>query len=300
MLNIKQLIYFTLSIFIVACASYDKREVAAPTNAIQHQVNVLSTWSEGTEIEEIRKNTDWYESWRFELIEKNLHLGLFNVENPETRATFGMYFENGKLVSLLSNNDADFLLDCLTPFNRNGEHWVSDGLLRYKPWVAKHSIIGNKKALAASGVFYEYAENTKFDATLRSIDNAAGQILTAVVYAPFILPALPFMLGNVDSAELQQSHIEKLHAFFGTIKIGQNKPILHDFPPDSIFYINGITIYQYNTGSFAFGLRANKVVMIEDPAVLELYERQKNYGKKFYSRNNCQDLVVASQQNGAK
>lgn len=296
----KKFISLLLCLSIASCASYNRREVPPPLDAVRQQVKVLSTWSEGMEIQKIAKEIEWHVFWRAELIEAGRDLKFIYAENPATRGNFGMYFEDRTLVSLLTKDDADFLRDCLTPFNHDGKHWAKNGLLQYLPWVSRHSILGNRKALSASGVFREYEDNSEIGQVRRKIDDAAATVLTAVVYAPFFLVSIPFMFEAGALAEEKMAYVERVHAFLNSIELGQVTPSIREYQPDATFLINDMDVYQYDIGSFAFGTQGGKVIMIESPAVLELYERQMNYGGKFYSRNTCQDLIMNPRHNVAK
>lgn len=288
---LKKLCYLILSLSMVSCASYERIRVPPPDNAIQEQVRVLSSWHKGMEFEKANQAINW-RIWKYYgILENGKKLKFINVTNPETRGAFGLFISDNRLLSLLSGDNAEFLWDCLLPFNQHGQHWAVGGLEQYLPWVKSNSILGNKKMLAVGGVFREYSDKSTSMEIRRTIDDVLGKTVAVIVYAPFFLVALPVMAFQRDAYTAKRLDLARVRGFQDAITLGTTAPSLDNYPPDRIFKLDRMTVYQYDIDRFAFGVKNDKVVMVESPAAMKIYNQQRYRSEKIHSRNNCQALT---------
>lgn len=280
------------SCLLAACASYETVEQGPSAEAVNQQISVLMGWKKGMDISDMQGEIAWHIDWSYQTIEANGTWKFYYIHNLATYGSFGLLFHNDRLDSMVASTDGRHVVDCLTPYNLSGQHWLTHGLAPYEDWLVARAIFGDPQALASSGKSIVFAHDTKLDQSKRNFDQAAGNAMAAIVYAPFLLVYAPFAASENQTRNAQQNFVDSEAAFEQSIKLGQTAPQQAKYPADTQFDINGIHVLQYNVGSFAYGVRDGDVVMIESPAMLELYARfqRAQMNTDEFKRQDCASL----------
>jgi len=282
-MRMKVIVLILLSSVITSCANRYQEVIITPTEEeLAAQEKVLRSFFLGQDKQEVLKLTTLLNHHFFEVMENHHTYSFSTIYNAKTNMTFGLYFEDDKLVSFLSDDDSNRLFSCRTMFNTNGYHWLAFGIAPYSYWITSRDQL-------KGGMDYR-AFNTRIHREQSDLAHAFETAINLIGYSPFIILASPMMLYEALSDEKDKNKDRDNTAILPTMKIGDSESYLLNKlgPPDVINRVNGSKVFTYNSQSYSFGLNGGQVVWRESYSMFELYNRQKEYGT--YGDEDCGTL----------
>lgn len=202
---------FLISCFIIACAS----NKVSNNNTINKlgveyyrdsQQKWLASLKEGMSLEDALKQVLPYQNYFFQRKE-NAHLFQYSEGiYPETRMLFGLFFEDGKLTSLLLDQAVNDLSNCrrdLPKYNFT-DLWHTKDFEKTISWIREQNRLGGKY----DDVSTEYRPDNSDGS-----GNVTEGIITALFFAPFapaVLMAMPFIPEDKSDYYKNPEHLHEL------------------------------------------------------------------------------------------
>lgn len=278
----------TLCFLIISCTS-NNPTIQPSEESINKQENLLKKIYIGQDEKELGTILTLKNYPFFEVVEDGISYRYQNYHNIETNISLGVFFLEGKLVSIISEDDSQDLFSCRTPFKTNGNHWLKHGVRPYSEWIIEKNKLKDDFNYRA----YKLITNTKKSKTHQNIEGVA----TLIAYSPLLVIGSPFILyawatGEFEEDEKKGVELQSKFKFAQNVTIGtptEELSIKLGLPTRSDT-INGDLALSYYDTDHTFGVRDNKVIWIESPSMFELHSRQLQYGDSFYGNATCANL----------
>lgn len=276
-----------ICLFISSCSTtklvYPSKEI------IDRQEESLRKLYIGQSFQDVSRIIELHNNNHFEVLETADHHLYFNYNNYETKLLVGVYFVNGKLASILSQENSVTLFACRTMFKTTGRHWLSKGMKPYSDWITSRNALNNN---------FNYRENHPSRAPKSKLEKTAGDIAMFVGYSPVLIASSPFVLFSWNSGDMAEDK-KKAKQVNSKIELASSIPLGTDYDsviralgkPSKESKINNTLIIYYDDLRYTFGVNESNVVIWKEPiSMLELFERQQRFGGKVYGKYNCGEL----------
>ena len=284
----QHLILLIVAILTTSCSSTNKI-IYPSVDAIDKQEATLRQIYIGQSIKELSSIIPLQSYHHFEVLEdKNSYLYL-NYNNYETNNSYGLYFMNGKLISVISEKDSVTLFACRTMFKTNGEHWLNYGVQPYSNWLIERNTL-NKD-------FNYRAHKPSRSSKSKSHQTAEG-IATLVAYSPLLVIGSPFIIyswasGGMEEDETKQQKKITQRELAASITLGTKYQTI----TDSLGYPNRTDTVNHNLSLsyfelyYTYGINDGDIVIWkESTSMHELFQRQRKLGDILYGDEECGSL----------
>jgi hypothetical protein len=185
-----------ISYFITACAGNQtsNHTTISAEEIEQHRDNQqkwLSGLQEGMSMEDSLRQVLSYQQYFFQYKENGILFQYMQGQNPITGMVFGLFFEDGRLTSLLLDQAVnDFYFCRYNLYVLHGDNWLPSGFQAASTWIKLQSRLGDKY----NDVSTSYQQNQQ-NANDSGIMEKVGDGVEIATYLPMIAVFLPFYLG---------------------------------------------------------------------------------------------------------
>jgi hypothetical protein len=284
----KTVTVIALCFLIFSCTS-NNPTIRPSEESINKQENLLKKIYIGQDEKEVGAILPLNNYHFFEVVEDGIRYRYQNYHNIETNISLGVFFLEGKLASIISEDESQELFSCRTPFKTNGDHWLKHGVRPYSEWIIEKNKLNDGFNYRA----FKLRTDTKKSEAHQNIEGVA----TLIAYSPFLVIGSPFILYAWATGEFEKDEKKRIE-FQSKIEFAQNVSIGTPIEELSIKLgaptrsdtVNGDLALSYYDVYHTFGVSDNKVIWIESPSMLELYNRQLQYGESFYGNATCENL----------
>jgi hypothetical protein len=199
-----------ISFLITACAGNktSKHTSISPEEIKQHHNNQqkwLSGLQENMSLEDALKDVFSYQQYLFQYKEKGKLFQYFQGQYPITGMLFGLFFENGRLTSLLLEQAVTDFTVCRLNLGDQEDAWPQNGFQATASWIRQQSRLGDEYGDIATA----YKQNTNNSGVV-----SAGDIVEIAAYIPFfavapgVLVVMPFLPDKSEKLRERASQIK--------------------------------------------------------------------------------------------
>ena len=198
-----------------------------------------------------------YQQYSFELLANNIIYQYVQGQYPATNLLFGVYFEDGKLISLVLDQDVtDF--DRCRPTDRHGkQYWLlSQDMEAVSAWFRLRDQLGS-----------DLNRRDRHPAASHDNSMSAADMFEAATYLPIIAIALPIYAADQIAGGLQSESkmAEEAKYYVETasrieLKTTEDELLRLMGVPDYKYQAAQVEVWSYNLPAMAFGL-VDKVIM---------------------------------------
>lgn len=282
----KSPIMVCLVYLLTACSSTYQAKDIPSDEAITTQEGALKKIFKGQPKNDVLKLMSYSISHSFDVIEGEDSYSYKELQNFDTNVAFGLYFENEELEAVILDDDVNDLFSCRTLFKTNRKHWLSHGIEPYQNWI-------RSKDHLTRGL--DYRINHPQIVTKQKVsDKIIENTLSAIVYAPFLVAAAPFVIHDEITGQTDKKRTlfsERLDlAKAVAIRTTEEDILAKLGQPDQIDYVAKTKVLTYYGPSYSYGIENGVVLWKEQFSMFELYNRQFDYGSTFYGKTDCGSL----------
>ena len=268
---------------LIGCATSNLEPAPAVTQQMLfEQEQMFDSVYVGQPISETMDLMAEYRANFFEAIENGTVYQYMDAKYPGTDVLFGVYFEDGKLVALILEQDVVDFFSCRSYVVVKGarEHWLSDGIAPYADWVKAHNRLDD-----------DFDERAHHPETVVDGGPDPLYVLEAMTYLPLVaivLPVAPYLyLADLVAGGPQKR--KNLLQTAPTIQLGYSEEQLISLmgPYDRRDQVGSATVFTYFGPSYSYGLVDGQVVWRESASRFQINSTTPGNSSTVNRVSNC-------------